>query len=168
MDPLKLLGWTEILLRLGSAVFIGALLGLNRELGGKPAGLRTNALVSLGASLLTLASIGISLGGESGHAADPNAVSRAVQGIITGVGFIGAGVIIRDNSGTRIHGLTTAATIWLSASLGILCGAGVWSGALVGAGLTLIILVLGRPFEKFLHRKYPKLTEESHDEHPND
>lgn len=101
MDPLKLLGWTEIILRLGSAVFIGALLGVNRELRGKPAGLRTNALVALGAALTTLASIGISLGAEAGQAADANAVSRAVQGIITGVGFIGAGVIIRDNSGTR-------------------------------------------------------------------
>ena len=167
MDPLKLLGWTEIMLRLGSAVFIGALLGVNRELRGKPAGLRTNALVALGAALTTLASIGISLGAEAGQAADANAVSRAVQGIITGVGFIGAGVIIRDNSGTRIHGLTTAATIWLSAALGILCGAGVWSGALVGTGFTLLVLVLGRPFEKFLHRKFPKLTEENHDEHPN-
>jgi putative Mg2+ transporter-C (MgtC) family protein len=129
MDPLKLLGWTEIILRLGSAVFIGALLGVNRELRGKPAGLRTNALVALGAALTTLASIGISLGAEAGQAADANAVSRA--------------------------------------ALGILCGAGVWSGALVGTGFTLLVLVIGRPFEKFLHRKFPKLTEENHDEHPN-
>ena len=152
---------SEIALRLCSAAFIGALLGLNRELRGKPAGLRTNSLVSLGAALLTLASIGVATGKDG--VPDPAAVSRAMQGIITGIGFLGAGVILRDVGGTRVHGITTATTIWLVAALGILCGAGIWPVAIVGLGLTLVILVLGRPLEGFLHRRFPKLAEDPHE-----
>lgn len=164
MDPVKLLGWTEILLRLGGAVLIGAMLGINRELHGKPAGLRTNALVSLGAALVTLACIGISCAASGGRSIDGNVVSRAVQGIITGVGFIGAGVILHDTAGTRVRGLTTAATLWISSALGILCGAGVWSGAIVGTAFTLLVLIFGGPFEKFVHSRFPKLTEDVNDE----
>jgi putative Mg2+ transporter-C (MgtC) family protein len=83
-----------------------------------------------------------------------------VQGIITGVGFVGAGVIMRDTTGTRVHGLTTAATIWISSALGVLCGAGIWSGALIGTTLTMIVLVFGGPFERFVHRRFPRLTED--------
>src|SRR5476649_2542804 len=124
MDLFQTLGWQEILIRLGSATLAGAVLGLNRELKGKPAGLRTNALVSLGSALLILAGIGIASGSDSVHQAD--VISRAMQGIITGIGFLGAGVILRDTSGTQVHGITTAATIWLTATLGVLCGAGMW------------------------------------------
>jgi putative Mg2+ transporter-C (MgtC) family protein len=161
MQFLEIIGWREITLRLCSAVLIGALLGLNRELNGKPAGLRTNALVSLGAALLTLISIGTAMGHD--HAPDPGAVSRVMQGIITGIGFLGAGVILRDVGGTRVHGITTAATIWLVAVLGIVCGAGIWPVALVGVVLTLVVLVLGRPLEKYLHRRFPSLAEPPHD-----
>jgi putative Mg2+ transporter-C (MgtC) family protein len=159
LDPLQSFGWTEILLRLGAAVAIGSVLGINRELRGKPAGLRTNSLVALGAALVTLASIGFSMDGSPGRAANSDAVSRVVQGIITGVGFVGAGVIIRDSTGTRVHGLTTAATIWISSALGVLCGAGVWSGALIGTFLTMTVLVLGGPFERFVSERFPRLTE---------
>ena len=107
MDIVQTLGWQEIALRLGSATLIGGVLGLNRELGGKPAGLRTNALVSLGAALLILASLGVAA--DTDHALQANVMSRAIQGIITGIGFLGAGVIIRDTSGARVHGITTAA-----------------------------------------------------------
>ena len=164
MDIVQTLGWQEIALRLGSATLIGGLLGLNRELRGKPAGLRTNALVSLGSALLILASLGVAAGTD--RALEANVMSRAIQGIITGIGFLGAGVILRDTSGARVHGITTAATIWLTAALGVLCGAGIWSVAVLGLGLTLVILVLGRPLEKFLHRRFPELSDHDHDEAP--
>ena len=164
MDIVQTLGWQEIVLRLSSATLIGGVLGLNRELKGKPAGLRTNALVSLGSALLVLGSIAVSAG--SGHLPDANVLSRAMQGIITGIGFLGAGVILRDTSGARVHGLTTAATIWLTATLGILCGAGIWSVALPGVGLTLVILILGKPLERFIHRRFPELSDHDH-EHDN-
>ena len=163
MDIFHTLGWQEITLRLGSAILAGAVLGLNRELKGKPAGLRTNALVSLGSALLILAGIGVASGGGELQA---NVTSRVMQGIITGIGFLGAGVILRDTSGTQVHGITTAATIWLTAALGVLCGAGMWKVALLGVGLTLVVLILGKPLEKFLHRKFPKLSEHHGEDMP--
>jgi putative Mg2+ transporter-C (MgtC) family protein len=164
MDIFHTLGWQEILLRLGSAVFTGAVLGLNRELRGKPAGLRTNALVSLGSALLILAGIGVASGSDKMHQAD--VMSRAMQGIITGIGFLGAGVILRDTNGSQVHGITTAATIWLTATLGVLCGAGMWPMALLGMALTLVILIFGTSLERFLHRKFPKLSEHNRDGGP--
>ena len=161
MDIVQTLGWQEVALRLGSATLIGGLLGLNRELKGKPAGLRTNALVALGSALLVLGAQGVAGGADPALAA--NAVSRAIQGIVTGIGFLGAGVILRDAAGPKIHGLTTAATIWLNATLGILCGAGLWSLAVLGIGLTLVVLLLGKRIEKFFHRHFPKLTDHDHD-----
>lgn len=158
MKFLEVIGWGEITLRLCSAALIGAVLGLNRELRGKPAGLRTNSLVALGAALLTLAGIGVATGQDG--IPDPGAVSRTMQGIITGIGFLGAGVILRDVGGTKVHGITTAATIWLVAALGIVCGMGIWPVALIGVGLTLVVLVLGRPLEKILHHRFPNLAEE--------
>ena len=164
MDIFQTLGWQEIALRLGCATLAGAVLGLNRELRGKPAGLRTNALVSLGSALLILAGIGIAAGLD--RELQANVMSRVMQGIITGVGFLGAGVILRDTGGTQVHGLTTAATIWLTATLGVLCGAGMWPVALLGVGLTLAVLILGKPLEKFLHRKFPKLSDHGPDDPP--
>ena len=161
MELIKLLGWQEIAVRLGSAVLIGALLGLNRELRGKAAGLRTNALVCLGAALFVLSAI--SLATAQNEHRDVAAVSRVIQGIVTGIGFLGAGVILRDTSGKRVHGLTTAAAIWLAAALGVLCGIGLWPVAAAGVVLTLFILVVGRPFEKLIHRHFPGLTEEDRD-----
>ena len=164
MDIFHTLGWQEIAVRLGSATLSGAVLGLNRELRGKPACLRTNALVSLGSALLILASIGIA--SDSDMQLQANVISRAMQGIITGIGFLGAGVILRDTGGTQVHGITTAATIWLTATLGVLCGVGMWPVALLGVGLTLVILILGSPLEKFLHRKFPKLSEHHREDPP--
>src|ERR1043166_3778970 len=97
-------------LRLGAALVLGAGVGLNRELHGKPAGLRTHALVSLAAAVAALVSLQSAAGA-------PVEVGRVVQGILTGVGFIGAGVILRDPQG-HVTGLTTAATLWLCAVLG--------------------------------------------------
>jgi putative Mg2+ transporter-C (MgtC) family protein len=166
MDLFTTIGWQETALRLGSAVVIGGVLGLNRELRGKPAGMRTNALVCMGAALLTLCAAGMGSDPAASTHGYADAVSRTIQGIITGIGFLGGGVIIRDLGGTRVHGITTAATIWLSAVLGILCGIGMWAGAFVGLVLTLAILILGRPLEQFLHRRYPALTEEHQEPRP--
>jgi len=97
-------GNEETALRLGAALLVGALFGLNRELHGKPAGLRTHALVTLGAATATA----LILRTVDGHfITDANAVSRVVQGILTGVGFLGAGVILRDPAG-HVTGVTTA------------------------------------------------------------
>jgi putative Mg2+ transporter-C (MgtC) family protein len=161
MHFLELIGWREIALRLCSAALIGAVLGLNRELLGKPAGLRTNALVSLGAAMLTLGSIGVAAGNPLNP--DEGAVSRTIQGIITGIGFLGAGVILRDVGGTRVHGITTAATIWLAATLGILCGIGGWPVATVGFVLTLLILIIGRRLDQFIHQRFPNLADDPHE-----
>ena len=143
-------GNEETAVRLGAAVVVGTILGLNRELHGKAAGLRTHALVCLGAAAATIIGCGL----PGGFApADPNAVTRVVQGILTGVGFIGAGVILRDPMG-HVTGLTTAATIWICAVLGVVCGLGYWGLLAIAAVLTTILLVLGRPIERLAEKLF--------------
>src|SRR5664280_3710697 len=115
----------EIGIRLGLATLLGAVIGLNRDLHGKPAGLKTHALVSLGAALIVLASI------RTSGPKDPTAITRTFQGIITGVGFIGAGVILRPIASEGVRGLTTASTIWVVACVGSACGAGEWPIAIL-------------------------------------
>jgi len=153
MHLIMLSGNGEIALRLSAALILGSALGLNRELHGKPAGLRTHGLVSLGAALATIVSLGFP--GES-KSIDPNAVSRVLQGILTGIGFLGAGVILRDPNG-HVTGLTTAATIWICAGLGVACGLGYWSALGIATGLTVIVLAVGKPIEhlaeRLFHRK---------------
>jgi len=135
---------TEIALRLGVAALAGAALGLNRDLHGKPTGVRTLALVSLAAALVVIA-----VGPGEGD------VSRVMQGIVTGIGFLGAGVIIRSEHGKHVHNLTTAACVWLTACVGMACGVGEWRVLLVGAPIAAIILIFGGAFEQWVHRKWP-------------
>ncbi len=142
-------GLAEILLRLGVAVAVGSVLGIDRELRKKPAGLKTHALVALGASLVTVLSLDLAGQGLSG---DKGAILRTIQGIITGIGFLGAGVILHPAHETSVQGLTTAASIWVVACLGIACGAAQWLTVLVATGFTLAILVLGAPLERLIHR----------------
>jgi putative Mg2+ transporter-C (MgtC) family protein len=125
----------ELLLRLAMAFVAGALVGIEREHRDKPAGLRTHMLVSGGAAMFTLASL--TLGAEAGAGRDP---TRIAAQIVTGVGFLGAGAIFR--SGSDIVGLTTAATIWVAAGLGILCGGGNYLLAISATVLTVIVLLL--------------------------
>jgi putative Mg2+ transporter-C (MgtC) family protein len=139
----------QILLRLGAATLIGCALGLNRELRGKPAGMRTHSLVALGTALVTLT--GIVLAGHDGEF-DSNSVSRVIQGIVAGIGFLGGGTILKSDSGEQISGLTTAASLWVVACLGIACGVGLWAMALVALGLALLVLILGEKVEQVLHR----------------
>lgn len=138
------LAFSEIVVRLIAAAVAGMILGINRELKDKPAGVRTHAIVALGASVITLLA--------TLPPQDATSASRALQGVITGIGFLGAGVILRDASGTAVHGLTTAATVWLSACLGAACGLGYLSVAATASALSLLILVLGVPFERRIRR----------------
>ena len=153
MDPILALGFKEIFLRVTIAVLIGGVVGWNRKLNEKPAGLRTHALVTLGATLITIASLTLSPGGV---VAAPDALSRVIQGIITGIGFLGGGLIIRDAVSIKVYGLTTAATIWCAAGLGIICGLGYWRFMLLSAGMVLLILIVGGPLEKHSVRLWRK------------
>src|SRR5262245_38130970 len=139
----------EIILRLGAATLIGAALGLNRELHDKPAGMRTHALVALGAATLIAVSVQV---GSVGGAVDSAAVSRVIQGVITGIGFLGGGVILRDRENRNVYGLTTAASIWVVACLGVACGAGYWRTSLVALVIALIVLSAGEQAETWLRR----------------
>jgi putative Mg2+ transporter-C (MgtC) family protein len=122
----------EIALRLLLAVFLGGVIGFQREMSGKEAGLRTNMLICLGSALLTVLSIYAFPG------SDP---SRLAAGIATGIGFIGAGVILH-RSGGAVIGLTTAATIWLVAAIGIAAGAGMYLISVAATILAMVILLL--------------------------
>ena len=136
--------FAELLGRLLLATLLGGLIGLNRESQGKPAGLRTHALVALGAATLTI--VGLLL-----QASDTGATSRVIQGMVAGIGFIGAGVILhRDDGG--VEGLTTAAAIWLVAALGVAAGAGLWRTAASVVIVALLLLVLGERVDHWVHR----------------
>jgi putative Mg2+ transporter-C (MgtC) family protein len=135
----------EIVLRLGVATVVGGLIGLNRDMHGKPTGVRTLGLVALGSALIVL---GVADLGPPGST-DPNPVSRVVQGVLTGIGFLGAGVILHGaNQPRQVHGLTTAATTWLTACIGLICGTGNWRLLVVGVALLFMLLMFGGPIER--------------------
>jgi putative Mg2+ transporter-C (MgtC) family protein len=135
----------EIIGRLVLATLLGAAVGANRERLRKPAGLRTHALVSLGAALFTIA--GLLLAKD-----DPAATSRVLQGIAAGIGFIGAGVIMRRPDAQDVQGLTTAAAIWVVAAFGVGVGVGLWQTSLAALALTLVVLGLGERVDRRLHK----------------
>jgi len=141
---------SDLAMRLVSSVFLGGLLGLNRDLHRKPAGIRTLALVSLGAAMATLLVVGVHP--ENG-APNVDAISRVLQGILTGIGFLGVGVIIRDAAG-HVSGLTTAATIWVSAIMGTLCGLGYWELIAISTALIMSILTFGGKLERYAERVF--------------
>jgi putative Mg2+ transporter-C (MgtC) family protein len=136
----------SLIFRLVLAVLVGGIVGWNRQLNGKPAGLRTHMLVSLGAALFVLIPWQIS----SSHS--PDALSRAIQGVATGVGFLGAGEIItqtqQDAAKTQVLGLTSAAAIWTTAALGMAAGCGLWKISLTGTLLVLLILTVAKRLER--------------------
>jgi putative Mg2+ transporter-C (MgtC) family protein len=137
----------QLIFRLFLALLIGAIIGLERELRHKPAGLRTHMLVSFGSAVFVL--IPVQLTTIQSH---PEMISRVIQGIAAGVGFLGAGEIVRESSQEsqrlEIHGLTSAAAIWVSASLGIAAGCGLWQLGLIGAIITFAILNLFKRLER--------------------
>lgn len=157
MSPSMPVEWLDVVLRLGAATLVGGLLGLNRDLHDKPAGLRTHSLVSLGAALVLVTSHHLAGGGSATDVVASS--SRTLQGILTGVGFLGAGVILHDRLGRRVHGLTTAATLWISAVLGIACGAGAWWAALVSTVLIFAVLTWGGSLENSCHRLFRRSPE---------
>ena len=133
------LDYTDVAVRLGVATLAGALIGINRDLAQKPIGVRTLGLVALGAATVTVAAIQV-----PGMAENVDALSRVVQGVIQGVmagiSFIGAGVILRDAQTRTVEGLTTAASVWVTAALGIACGFGAW--VTVGIAVTVALILL--------------------------
>ena len=122
----------RVSVRLLAAALLGAVIGYEREAAGKAAGLRTHMLVSLGAALFVIGGL------ESGM--DAEDLSRIIQGLATGIGFVGAGAILKLDEERKIRGLTTAAGIWLTAAVGVAAGLGRWGAAGVGVLLTWIIL----------------------------
>lgn len=130
MHPLS---FDVVLVRLGAAVLVGALIGLDRQIRNKPAGLRTIALVSLGSAVFVITAL---------EGATTDSASRVIQGIVTGVGFLGAGSIVHGRTEESVHGLTTAASIWLASALGIACGLAYWPIVVAGCGFGVLILVI--------------------------
>ena len=144
--PFDLIGWGELLLRLGSASFIGVLLGLDRELRGHEAGIRTHALVALSAAMIMISSLLLHADlRQEQFAPDP---LRAVQGLAQAIGFIAAGLIFVRRS--HVRNMTTAANVWVAAAIGIACGAGQYRLVLVGAGLGVVLLTLLKVFQRYL------------------
>ena len=138
----------DSLIRLVAATAIGGVIGLNREITLKPAGLRTHSLVSLGSALMTVTALHLS-GDPLMHV---DATSRVIQGMVAGIGFIGGGVILHKD-GRDVKGLTTAATIWVAAALGVSCGIGRWQLALGAVTIALVVLVVGRGVENAIHKR---------------
>ena len=126
----------RVLLRILTATLLGAVIGFEREKAGKPAGLRTHILVCLGTSIIVLACAGARM--------DLDGLSRVIQGIVTGIGFIGAGSILKLDDERDIQGLTTAAGVWMTAGIGIACGLGTLGLAVISTVLSLIVLWIVR------------------------
>src|SRR5215510_8110434 len=135
----------RIVIRLLAALILGGLVGLQRKRTHKPAGLRTHMLVCLGTAVF------VSTCGAVGMAFD--AQSRVIQGIVTGLGFIGAGSILKLSQEHEVKGLTTAAGVWMTAAIGVTVDLGALGIAIIATILTLIILAVATRFEKFVQRK---------------
>jgi putative Mg2+ transporter-C (MgtC) family protein len=148
LEDTALLDSPEILLRLGAATLAGGMIGLNRDLHGKPIGLKTLGLVGLATALVVMAT---DPSGDIGKVSD--AASRAIQGILTGIGFLGAGVIVHTQH-FKVHGLTSAACTWLAACVGIACGVGHWRIVIAAIAIAFTLLIVGRPIEHSLHRVF--------------
>jgi putative Mg2+ transporter-C (MgtC) family protein len=133
----------DVIKRLLLAAFIGGVIGAERELRGKSAGFRTNILIAIGSALFTILSL--TLDAERG---DP---SRIAAQVVVGIGFLGAGAIMRTRGG--VQGLTTAATVWVNAALGMAAGAGLYALASIAAVITLVVLLILAPFEAMAERR---------------
>jgi len=140
-----------ILVKVLLSAILGGLIGIERELHGCAAGLRTHILVSIGSTLFMMTSVMVAMNYSHVGAADP---SRIASGVVTGIGFLGAGAIIRN--GSSIRGLTTAASIWASAAIGLSVGVGMYLAATVTAFVVLAVLILSRLEEKIALKKKDK------------
>jgi putative Mg2+ transporter-C (MgtC) family protein len=140
--------WLELVIRLGSALVLGTAIGAERQWRQRTAGLRTYALVSIGAALFVLLA---PLSGVREEA------TRVAAQVISGVGFLGAGVLMR--TGLSVHGLNTASTIWCSAAIGVLAGSGFFAAAVLGTAFVLIINIFLRPLAEWIGRHSKKESE---------
>ena len=137
--------YSTIVLRLALALLVGFVLGLNRWLHHKSAGIRTHSLVAIGSALAVMLI-------SNFVKDDAQSVSRVLQGLITGLGFLGAGVIIREHLSQRVHGLTTAASLWACALIGAAFGAGQFALGGLSLGAILLTLAIGGPLERVIAR----------------
>jgi putative Mg2+ transporter-C (MgtC) family protein len=136
--------FAHVVIRMVAATLLGAVVGIQREKAGKPAGLRTHVLVCLGTAVFVLACSGVGMSLEG--------LSRVIQGIVTGIGFVGAGAILKLSQEREIQGLTTAAGIWMTAAIGVAVGLGSLGVALLATLMALIILALSGPLDSFFDR----------------
>ncbi|MEK7626881.1 MAG: MgtC/SapB family protein [Patescibacteria group bacterium] len=139
----------QMLLRLGLAVLLGIIIGLEREIAGKEAGLRTDMMVAAGAAIFTIAGLSLPYLVAVSPENLPEVVARnsgfltVIANIVIGIGFLGAGIIVKH--GIHVRGLTTAATVWFVAAIGVLCGIGLTAFAVIsGIGLTIILEIFRR------------------------
>jgi len=137
-----------IAIRLTAAVILGALIGIERQSAGKSAGLRTHMLVTVASALFLLACSRYGIGNDG--------MSRVIQGIATGIGFIGAGTIIKLEGTHDVKGLTTSAGIWMAAAIGITVGLGAVGLAVIATVLALIILNVTTRLDHWINKRYPR------------
>jgi putative Mg2+ transporter-C (MgtC) family protein len=130
----------HVLVRLMAATLLGALIGIQRERAGKPAGLRTHMLVTLGTAVFVLACSGVGMSSDG--------LSRVIQGVVTGIGFIGAGSILKLSDQRDVQGLTTAAGIWMTAAIGVAVGLGSLGVAILSTLFTILILSFAKRIER--------------------
>jgi putative Mg2+ transporter-C (MgtC) family protein len=151
----SVLSFGEISLRLALALLCGGIIGLNRDLHHKGAGLRTFGLVALATAGITVGTLLL--------ASQADTVSRVIQGVMSGIGFLGAGVIMRRTDKGRVTGLTTAAAIWFVAGLAVLCGLGNFPLVALLLGLAVALLVGGRSIERLVEGIFGKAHDEDED-----
>lgn len=145
----------DLLARLGMASALGALLGAEREIRGHWAGLRTHMLVSLGSAIFVATGIELTTS-AIGPTGDPRViadVTRVIQGVASGIGFLGAGTILKLGDRMEIRGLTTASSIFLAAAVGTAAGCALYMLAAIGSGLALVVLATLRPVERLFERR---------------
>ncbi|HEX8559817.1 MAG TPA: MgtC/SapB family protein [Pyrinomonadaceae bacterium] len=130
----------HVLVRLTAATLLGSMIGIQRERAGKPAGLRTHILVTLGTAVFVLACAGVGMSSDG--------LSRVIQGVVTGIGFIGAGSILKLNEQRDVQGLTTAAGVWMTAAVGVAVGLGSLGVALLSTIFTMFVLSFAKGFER--------------------
>jgi len=133
--------------RVGAAAVLGGAIGLEREWHGHWAGLRTHIMVAIGAAIFVI-------GGTTAHGQGIDGPSRVIQGVASGIGFLGAGTILKLGDKMEIKGLTTASSIWLAAALGIAAGLAEYALAVASAAISLFVLGVLGPVEKYLERRH--------------
>ncbi len=138
----------QSVIRLLAAVVLGGIIGIQRERANKPAGLRTHILVTLGTCLIVLACTAFGMNSDG--------LSRVIQGIVTGIGFVGAGSILKINEDRDVQGLTTATSVWIAAGIGVAVGLGTLGLAIIGTAVALIVLAFVGSIEFRMHARRHK------------